>query len=72
MITGRLAIFFITNQGISAYIYNTEDDTDVYCKVLDALGDKKYVKSDQSDQNIISFIKEKRTKNLEKSTLSAL
>lgn len=54
------------------YIYNTEDDTDIYYKVLDALGDKRYIKSDQSDQNIISFSKEKRTKNLEKSTLSAL
>lgn len=54
------------------YIYNTEADTDVYYKVLDALGDKRHRKSDQSDQNIISFSKEKRAKNLEKSTFSAL
>lgn len=54
------------------YIYNIEDNTETDNKVLNALDPQNYAKSDQSDQNVISFIKIKRTKNLEKSTLSAL
>lgn len=54
------------------YIYNIEDNTETDNKVLNALNPQNYAKSDQSDQNVISFIKIKRAKNLEKSTLSAL
>lgn len=54
------------------YIYNIEDNTETDNKVLNALDPQNYAKSDQSDQNVISFIKIKRAKNLEKSTLSAL
>lgn len=54
------------------YIYNIEDSTETDNKVLNALDPQNHVKSDQSDQNIISFTKIKRTKNPDKSTFSAL
>ena len=37
------------------YVYNIEDNEETENKVRKALGDQGAVKSDQSDQNIISF-----------------
>lgn len=54
------------------YIYNIEDSTETDNKVLNALDPQNHAKSDQSDQNIISFAKVKRAKNPDKSTFSAL
>ena len=39
------------------YIYNTENSRETDEKVLNALGEEKTSKSDQSDQKIISFTK---------------
>lgn len=54
------------------YIYNIEDNTETYNKVLDALEDRKTVKSDQSDQKVIAFRANKKAENLEISRPSAL
>ncbi len=53
------------------YIYNIEDNAETEEKVLTALEGKNRPKSDQSDQNIIRFPKQKRAENIEISTLSA-
>lgn len=53
------------------YIYNIEDKTETYNKVLEALEEKNEAKSDQSDQNIIVFTKSKRAENPVKSRFSA-
>ena len=53
------------------YIYNTEDSTETDYKVLDALENKAVIKSDQSDQKIISFPKNKKAENLAISTFPA-
>ncbi len=53
------------------YIYNIEDNEETENKVLEALGDKGTAKSDQSDQNIISFSDRKKAGNLELSKLPA-
>ncbi len=45
------------------YIYNTENSRETDEKVLNALGEEKTSKSDQSDQKIISFTKIKRAKS---------
>ena len=54
------------------YIYNIEDNTETYNKVLDALEDRNTVKSDQSDQKVIAFPANKKAENLENSKPSAL
>ena len=54
------------------YIYNIEDNTETYNKVLDALEDRNTVKSDQSDQKVIVFPANKKAENLEISRPSAL
>lgn len=54
------------------YIYNIEGSTETDNKVLNALDPQNDAKSDQRDQNIISFTKIKRAENPDKSTLSAL
>ena len=54
------------------YIYNIEDNTETYKKVLDALEDRNTVKSDQSDQKVIAFPANKKAENLEISRPSAL
>ena len=54
------------------YIYNIEDNTETYNKVLDALEDRNTVKSDQSDQKVIAFPANKKAENLEISRPSAL
>ena len=54
------------------YIYNIEDNTETYNKVLDALEDRNAVKSDQSDQKVIAFPANKKAENLEISRPSAL
>jgi len=54
------------------YIYNTEDSTETDYKVLDALENKAVIKSDQSDQKIIRFPKNKKAENLDISTFPAL
>lgn len=46
------------------YIYNIEDKTETYNKVLDALGDGEVEKSDQSDQKLIPFPGKKKAENL--------
>ena len=45
------------------YIYNTENSRETDEKVLNALGEEKTSKSDQSDQKIISFTKIKKAKS---------
>lgn len=54
------------------YIYNIEDNTETYNKVLDALEDRHAVKSDQSDQKVIAFPANKKAENLEIPRPSAL
>jgi len=53
------------------YIYNIEDSQETDNKVLKALGDESSVKSDQSDQNIISFSGKRKAGNSEFSKLPA-
>lgn len=53
------------------YIYNIEDNEETENKVRKALGDKGAVKSDQSDQNIISFSNKIKAGNLELPKLPA-
>ena len=53
------------------YIYNIEDNEETENKVRKALGDKGVVKSDQSDQNIISFSNKIKAGKLELPKLPA-
>ena len=56
---------------IKHYIYNIEDNEETENKVRKALGDQGAVKSDQSDQNIISFSYKIKAGNLELPKLPA-
>ncbi len=54
------------------YIFNVEGDNETDDIVLAALERKEQAKSDQSDQNIIPFSRNKKAENLEKSRLSTI
>lgn len=54
------------------YIYNVEDNVETENIVLNALEGEKRVKSDQSDQKIILFSRNKKVENLGKSRVSTI
>lgn len=54
------------------YIFNVEDNSETENIVLNALEGEKRVKSDQSDQKIILFSKNKKAENLAKSRVSTI
>jgi len=57
---------------LKQYIYNIEDSEETDAIVRNALEPIEDLKSDQSDQNIIPFSKNKKAENLEKSRVSTI
>lgn len=63
---------FLIETWLKHYIFNIEDNSETDNIILNALEGEKRIKSDQSDQKIILFSRNKKAENLGKSRVSTV